>query len=183
VNARDANGRQIQYAPKWPKGTKQRLTRQLAKRFFELLSTSEKSVFGLLCDHPELPPHSQLFNWRARYPWFSEAWDKARREQGEFLAQRCLDFAQDTTPENAHAQRLKSDIYWRIASKFFPSVYGDKPVQSNTTNVSIGVSLSQERLTELQAKLEATRSHFAATKTLSNGQSVKENKPVELIQG
>jgi hypothetical protein len=99
-------------------------------------------------------------------------WREARRQQGEFLAQRCLDFAQDTTPENAHAQRLKSDIYWRIASKFFPAVYGDKPVQSNTTNVSIGVSLSQERLTELQAKLESTRAHFATVKALPNVEKI-----------
>ncbi len=177
MNQRDSLGRQIQYAPKWPKGTKQRLTKQLAKRFFELLSTSEKSLFGLLCDHPELPPHTQLNTWQARFPWFAEGWRKARRDQGEFLAQKCLDFAQDTTPENAHAQRLKADIYWKIAAKFFPAVYGDKPVQNNTTTVQIGVSLSPERLSELRSKLDTTRSHFAEVKTLSNGHDEENHRP------
>jgi hypothetical protein len=136
------------------------LTKALAKHFFELLSTSEKSLFGLLQDHPELPSFHNLNTWRKRHPWFNESWHEARRQQGEFLAQRTLDFANDCTPENAHAQRLKADVYWKVASKFFPAVYGDKPAQQSTTHVSIGVVLPQERLDELRAKLDSTRSAF-----------------------
>jgi hypothetical protein len=164
-----------QYKPAWPKGTPQRLTKAFAKHFFDLLSTSEKSLFGFLQDHPEFPNHSTLGNWRNRHPWFNEAWNQARKDQAEFFVQRSIDFASECTPENAHCQRLKADIYWRVAAKFFPNVYGDKPAQQSTTHVSIGVVLPQERLDELRAKLDSTRSAF-----IQNGQSQHETKQLTL---
>jgi hypothetical protein len=149
----------------WPEGTKQKLSKANAKRFFDLLSTSRSSLLELLRANPDLPPYHQLHKWRSSIPWFQEAWRTAREQQAEFLVQRCLDLAESTEPTNAHAQRVKFDIYWKVASKFFPSVYGDKPQTVQTTNVSIGVAISPERLNDIRAKLDDSRSSFRHPRT------------------
>jgi hypothetical protein len=157
LNSQVKNKRNHPPSDIWPKGTAQSCTRRNAKRFFDLLGSSHQSLLDLLRAHPELPPYKKLQSWRANYPWFAEAWRNAREQQGEYLVQRCLAIANATTPKNAHAQRVKFDIYWKVASKFFPSVYGDKPTATQTTNVQIGFSVSAERLNEIRSKLEITR--------------------------
>lgn len=70
--------------------------------------------------------------------------------------QRCLDLARDATAKNAHAIRVKFDIYKFFASKWMPALYGDKP---STTNVStsVAVVISPERLDSIRSRLDAAR--------------------------
>jgi Bacteriophage Sf6, terminase small subunit-like len=149
------------YNPLWPEGTRQPLTKQVAEHFFALLETCDTSLLQLLRDHPELPPFKQLDYWRRHKPWFPEGWRRARQAQADFLVQKCLDLAKEATPKNAHVIRVKFDITRWLVAKFHPEAYGDKPAtQPNNTTFNVGVSISPERLSEIRAKLDQTRSAF-----------------------
>jgi len=50
----------------WPIGTPQRLSHPLAKRIFDLISTSTTSIYKLRKTHPELPNYRQLYHWKAK---------------------------------------------------------------------------------------------------------------------
>jgi hypothetical protein len=163
------------WQPPWPIGTKQPWTPQIAQRFFDLLSTSQSSLLELLRANPELPPYKDLNSWRCNNKHnFADLWRKAREAQAEFLAQRCLDLARDTTPKNAHAQRLKFDIYRHLSAKFYPAVYGDKPTQPQTT-VNVGISLSPEHLQDIRNKLDQARLSLSSPSTNSSN-GIKESR-------
>jgi hypothetical protein len=153
------------YNPIWPEGTKQPLTKELADYFFSLLSTCDTSLLELLRSHPELPHFNQLDNWRRRRAWFSEGWKAARKNQADFLAQKCADLAKNATPQTAHLARVQFDIYRWLAAKFSPDTYGDKPATPTPTTVNVGISISPERLNEIRAKLDHTRQSLANSNT------------------
>jgi Bacteriophage Sf6, terminase small subunit-like len=145
------------YNPIWPQGTKQPLTKELADYFFSLVSTCDSSLLQLLRSHPELPHFNQLDNWRRRRTWFSEGWKLARLARADFLAEKCADLAKTATPQTAHLARVQFDIYRWLAAKLHPDAYGDKPAATPNTTVNVGVALSAERLNEIRAKLDHTR--------------------------
>lgn len=152
------------YNPLWPEGTKQPLTKPLAEYFFSLISTCDTSLLQLLRDHPELPPFKQLDSWRAGKAWFNEGWKKARQNQAHFLANKCLELANNACPKTAHVARVRFDIYRWFAAKLHPLCYGDKPAPpQQTTNVTVGVAVSAERISEIRAKLEQTRAAYLTT--------------------
>jgi hypothetical protein len=135
-------------------GTPQRLNHLLARRIFDLISTPTTSIYRLLKQHPELPP----YRWKAKYPWFAQGWQCAREQRAEFLIQKTLDLAHNATPKTAHVARVQFDVYCFAAAKFSPTVYGDKPSQ---TNVAVQLNVvSQEKLRELRSRLDVTRAHF-----------------------
>ena len=153
------------YNPIWPQGTKQPLTQELADYFFSLVSTCDTSLIQLLRSHPELPHYNQLDNWRRRRAWFSEGWKAARKNQADFLVQKCADLAKNATPQTAHLARVQFDIYRWMAAKFHPDAYSDKPQQpSQSTTVQVGIAITPERLSEIRAKLDQTRLHFSNSK-------------------
>src|SRR4029077_8756673 len=99
------------YNPIWPEGTRQPFTQELAEYYFDLVSTSDTSVLQLLRDHPELPPYKQLDYWRRHKPGFAEGLKQAHQNQADFLAHRCLDLVKNVDAKNAHAARIKFDVY------------------------------------------------------------------------
>ena len=131
-----------------------------ARTFCTLLSESDQSVTALCKAHPELPHPLTLYRWRDKHPYFATLWRRAREAQAEHLMQRCLDLAAQATPKNAHAQRIKFDIYKFFGAKILPALYGDKP-STNAQSVSVAVVIPPERLNALRAKLDASRSAFA----------------------
>ena len=149
------------YSPVWPEGKRQPLTKELAEYFFSLIETCDTSTLQLLRDNPQLPPHKQLDYWRRHTPWFAEGLKQARKNQADFLVQKCADLAKNATPQTAHVVRVKFDIYRWLAGKFHPEAYGDKPQQpSQSTTVNVGIAISPERLQDLRNKLDFTRSAF-----------------------
>jgi hypothetical protein len=146
------------YNPLWPEGTRQPLTKELAEYFFDLLSTCDTSLLELLRQHPELPPFKQLDYWRRHTPWFSEGLKAARKNQADFLVQKCADLAKNATRETAHLARVQFDIYRWLAGKFHPDAYGDKPAATPNTTLNVGIAISPERLAEIRNKLDITRS-------------------------
>ena len=146
------------YNPLWPEGTRQPLTKELAEYFFSLISTCDCSLLELLRAHPDLPPFKQLDYWRRHTPWFSEGLKQARKNQADFLVQKCADLAKNATPQTAHLARVQFDIYRWLAGKFHPEAYGDKPAAAPNTTVNVGIAISPERLQEIRNKLDITRS-------------------------
>jgi hypothetical protein len=129
-----------------------------------------------LQQNPDFPPHNQIYSWLQNVPWFAEDWRKARKEQAENLVQYCVQLAAETNPKNAHAQRVKFDIYRWIAAKFSPDVYGDKPTQT-AVNVAVGFNVSPERLQEIRGKLDMTRNSLNTNhKVLTNGNRIQEHQ-------
>jgi hypothetical protein len=163
VNATLAKLRKLpnpRYNLLWPEGTRQPLSKQLADYFFSLVSTCDSSLLELLKNNPELPPFKQLDYWRRHTPWFAEGLKQARKNQADFLAEKCLDIAKDVTPKTAHVARVRFDIYRWLAGKFHPDSYGDKPAATPNTTVNVGISISPERLQDLRNKLDISRSAF-----------------------
>jgi hypothetical protein len=159
------------YNPIWPEGTRQPFTQELAQYYLDLVSTSDTSLLQLLRDHPELPPHKQLDYWRRHKPEFAEGLKAARKNQADFLVQKCADLAKNATPQTAHLARVQFDIYRWLAAKFHPEVYGEKLTTPPNTTVNVGIAISPERLAEIRNKLDITRTallkpHSATPKPL-----------------
>jgi hypothetical protein len=151
----------------WPEGTPQDFTQEIADHFFSLRSTSQVSLNQLLHDHPELPPFRQLDSWRANNKHgFGDAWAKVSHDRAHFLVEKCLDLQKSVNAKNAHQVRVRFDILRWVAAKLHPSAYAEKPATTPTqsTTVNVGVSIAPERLSELRAKLDQTRSTFAIKK-------------------
>jgi len=145
------------YNPIWPEGTRQPLTPQLVQYFFDLVSTCDTSLLQLLRDHPELPPHKQLDYWRRHKPGFAEGLKQAHQNQADFLANKCLDLVKNVDAKNAHAARIKFDVYRWFAAKFHPAAYAEKPASAPVQTVNVGLAISPERLRELRSKLHDSR--------------------------
>ena len=75
--------------------------------------------------------------------------------------QKCLDLARSATKQNAHAVRVKFDIYKFNASKILPALYGDKPSETSVS-VSNTVVIGEAQLNALRGNLERARAQFAA---------------------
>jgi hypothetical protein len=155
----------------WPEGTPQPLTQEIADHYFSLMSTSDCSLFQLLRDHPELPPFRQLDSWRANNKnGFAEKWREAGKARAHFLVGKALDLQKSCNPKNAHVVRVRFDILKWTAARLHPAAYADKPLPAQqTTTVNVGVSISPERLSEIRAKLDQTRSALALEKKTPNG--------------
>jgi hypothetical protein len=158
---------------KWPKGSRQPLSKELAERFVDLVSSCDTSIAILLEQNPDLPNFKTLETWKHRHPWFARLWYIARQRQAEFLIQKCIEEARTVTGKTAHSVRVKFDIYRFVASKFYSDVYGDKSQhnQQQSTTVNVGVSIAPERLSELRNKLDNTRASFSAVRSVKNDDS------------
>ena len=142
---------------------KHRLTPLLATEFFRLVSQCETSLSELLRQNPQFPNLETWLRWRRKHDWLREAWDVARTLQAEHLAQKCLDIAKAATPQNAHAQRLKFDVYRQVAKWFHPAQFGDKP---DNQNVTVGIAINQTGLASLREKLSGTQARYKTAKAL-----------------
>jgi hypothetical protein len=156
----------------WPEGTPQPLTKEIADHFFSLMATSDCPLVQLLRDHPELPPYKQLDYWRRHKPGFAEGLKQAHQNQADFLAHRCLDLVKNVDAKNAHAARIKFDVYRWFAAKFHPAAYAEKPFQAPVQTVNVGV-ISPDRLQELRSRLEPTRTALALKQAKNAAPSAK----------
>lgn len=133
--------------------------RSVVQRVCELISESDQSLVGILRDNPDLPNIRTLLQWREKYPVFARAWKRAREAQAEYLMQHCFDLARSADKSNAHAVRVKFDIYRFNAAHVLPTVYGDKPSES-TVNVSTQIVITPERLNAIRGNLERARAQL-----------------------
>ena len=154
----------------WPEGTPQPWSQEIADHFFSLMSTSECSLVQLLRDNPQLPPFRQLDSWRANNKnGFADSWRKASHDRAHFLVEKCLDLQKSVNAGNAHQVRVRFDILRWVAAKLHPAAYAEKPLPAPTQTLNVGIAISSERLSELRAKLDSTRTAFALEKKTSDG--------------
>jgi hypothetical protein len=92
--------------------------------------------------------------WLSEHPDFAARCGRAREAQGDLMDARILEEADKTTPENAHAQRVKIGAYkWR-AAKLAPKRYGDRiDVTSGGDRLDTGGGLSLQDAARLAAIL------------------------------
>lgn len=73
-----------------------------------------------------MPNRRTVLRWLETNPDFATRYARARQVQGDLMDEKILEEAEKTTPENAHAQRVKIEAYkWR-AAKLAPKRYGDR---------------------------------------------------------
>ena len=96
-----------------------------------------------VCAEPGMPSMRTVLKWAAEDGKFMQEYARAREAQAERMDDSIQKEAEATTPENAHAQRVKIDaLKWR-AAKLAPKRYGEKvqhtggdgesPIRSNIT--------------------------------------------------
>jgi hypothetical protein len=86
-------------------------------------------------------------------------WKRAKEIQAEYLNQKLFDMARAATPKDAHAVRVKFDIYKWLMSKQNPTLYGDKP-DSAHVQIQTAVVISPERLDAIRSNLTRVQAQF-----------------------
>lgn len=116
---------------------------ELADLICERVSST---TFGLrkLCSlHDDMPTHETVYQWRHKYPAFSDQYARAKLEQADLMAEEIVEIADDATNDwmetfpdedkplgwklnGEHVQRSKLRIDTRkwLAAKLLPKQYG-----------------------------------------------------------
>ena len=104
-----------------------------------------------LCSKPGMPNICTFLRWCESNPTWQKQYARARQEQAHYLAEECLEIANNCTPENAHQARLMVDTRKWYAGKMHSHVYGDRP-QDITVNTQVNVTLPEAELRSLQQR-------------------------------
>ena len=87
---------------------------------------AEKIPLARLCEEDDkLPKPRTIYNWLRTHKTFLQNYTRAKEDQADYLAEECLDIADDSTIEPAD-KRIRVDTRKWLASKFKPKKYGDK---------------------------------------------------------
>jgi hypothetical protein len=79
-----------------------------------------------ICASAGMPSRMSVLRWLDQDQSFRSEYNRARELQGDYLDDLIMETAMASTPETAHADRVKiGALQWR-ASKLKPKVYGDK---------------------------------------------------------
>lgn len=96
-----------------------------------------------VCAADGMPHRVTVARWMDADPDFASRCARAREMQADLMDDKIIDLIDETTPENASAQRVKlAAMQWR-AAKLAPKKYGDK-VQQEITG-SLTVSTKEQR--------------------------------------
>jgi hypothetical protein len=93
-----------------------------------------------ICQIPEMPHISTVYDWQDAFPDFAENYARARARQADTLANRVLDEAMNS--HDAPIGRLRMDALKWYASKLAPKKYGDKVEIEQTGNQNFKISFS-----------------------------------------
>lgn len=108
-----------------------------------------------ICNLPDMPGISTVYDWQDSHPEFSESYARARARQADTLASKVLDEAMSS--HDAQIGRLRIDALKWTASKLAPKKYGEKVEveQTGTANFKLSFSVpdrnTQDSLKELSA--------------------------------
>lgn len=87
---------------------------------------AEKIPLARLCEeNDKLPKPRTIYNWLRTHAEFLQNYTRAKEDQADYLAEECLDIADDAGIEPAD-KRIRVDTRKWLASKFKPKKYGDK---------------------------------------------------------
>ena len=76
-----------------------------------------------ICQLPDMPHISTIYDWQDSHPEFSESYSRARIRQADSIASRAIDEALNS--HDAPIGRLRMDALRWYASKLAPKKYGD----------------------------------------------------------
>jgi hypothetical protein len=122
--------------PKAPKYTDEQLQKAI-----ELASKGEP--FKVIIDEAMLDSEYSFWVYRQQYLDFSNAFEQARQEGLEHLADGLIDAHK--TEQDVQRARLKSDNAKWLLSKRKPTVYGDKVDIHVSQTIDIGHALTEAR--------------------------------------
>lgn len=151
---------------KHPGGRPTKYTPELGKRICELIGRTPYGIKKISNEYDFFPSLDTIYEWRARYPEFSEQYTSAKLKQADAMAEYCVDIADDSSQDimlNKYGEevcnteyiarsRLRIDTRKWLASKLLPKQYGDKYIleQKNEENESL-----KEEIRKLREKLDA----------------------------
>ena len=110
-----------------------------------------------ICNLPDMPHISTIYEWQDSFPEFSERYSHARARQADTLASRVIDEAMNS--HDAPIGRLRMDALKWYASKLAPKKYGDKVEVEQTGNTNFKISFAvperdtRDSLKELSAPI------------------------------
>jgi len=122
-----------------------------------LISTNTCGERVLVNKYPDFPKRDTLRSWIIKYPEFAQKVARAKMWQIGFMAQECIDIAEDSAQdtiidENGKRSinkewiaraRLRIDTIKWLASKLVPKVYGDvSKVEASVGNESMALLAS-----------------------------------------
>ena len=79
-----------------------------------------------ICQSDSMPNRMTVIRWMDKHPEFAACIVRAREEQGEYMDHLVNKTADECTPENAQAARVKIAAYQWRAAKLKPKKFGDK---------------------------------------------------------
>jgi hypothetical protein len=123
-----AGGRPSIYTPE--------LAAQICKEL--ALGRSLRSV----CREDSMPCLQTIFEWFAKYPEFSDQYDKAKKERAETFVEDLTEIADDSSLDPQRARLMVDTRKW-LACKVLPKKYGEKTEIEHSGSVSIGTLLNE----------------------------------------
>jgi hypothetical protein len=102
---------------------------EIAEALCDALSSSDQGLEEICDSDPRLPAWRTVYGWLRKHDDFAQCYARARQAQADFLADQIVplsDTAQGLDAAGVQAVKLRTDARKWAASKFNPSVYGDK---------------------------------------------------------
>lgn len=99
-------------------------TPELKEQIIERMIEGES--LRTICKSEGMPTRTSVERWLDADESFRGRYARARELQAHHYADLIQEIALSSTPETAHADRVKLDALKWLGSKFFPRLYGDK---------------------------------------------------------
>jgi len=110
----------------------------LADKICELVACTDEGLDHICAQHDDLPDASTVYQWRFKYPSFSQKYLQAKQLQGEMFAEGTIKIAKQKATyfdsegnervDAGHVAWQKLNVNTRQwhASKLAPKIYGDQ---------------------------------------------------------
>lgn len=133
-----------------PGGRPTIFSQKLANLICEKVASNPVGLKKLTQMFPKLPCMDTVYEWRHKYPKFSEQYAQAKLRQADYLAEEILEIADDASDdikydkdgnESCNAEfvarsRLRIDSRKWLASRLLPKQYGDKVTHEGKITIS-----------------------------------------------
>lgn len=138
-------------------------TEELAERICELIASTDEGLFHICEENEDLPDPTTVYQWRRKYPEFSQRYLLSKQLQGEMFAEGTMRLAKQKATyfdtegnervDSGHVawQKLNVNVRQWHASKLAPKVYGE---QKQINDLASQNQKNQEEIQELRRKLE-----------------------------
>ena len=138
----------------------------IADRIIEGMAAEGKTLAEILRE-PGMPSRYTVASWLDLQPEFYKRYAQAREALADHLAEKIIEISVTTTPETAHADKVKLSALQWAAGRLKPRSYGDRVQSEVTSNVTLNTS--NVDASDLDAdQRDALRAALAAAATPSS---------------